>query len=168
MRMITEIVDVGAAPQAEAGGTEVRPSAGRIAAETLTLTFDLRQRSRFRARLDCGEEVGVALPRGHVLRDGAILRDAHGCEILVRAAAEPVSQAQSDDPWLLARACYHLGNRHVPLQVERDYLRYAPDHVLDEMVLGLGLKVERRDEPFEPEAGAYGGHHHGHGHSHGD
>ena len=128
---------------------------------TLTLPFADRQRSRLRTRLDSGEEVGLILPRGRVLRDGDCLRAIDGRVVLVRAAAEPVSTAYSDDTQLLARAAYHLGNRHVPLQVGAGWLRYRCDHVLDEMVRGLGLSVDRQEAPFEPESGAYhSGHHH--------
>jgi urease accessory protein len=127
----------------------------------LTLPFGDRQRSRLRTRLDSGEEVGLMLPRGRVLRDGDCLRANDGRVVVVRAAAETVSTARADDAQLLARAAYHLGNRHMPLQVGEGWLRYRHDHVLDEMVRGLGLTVATEEAPFEPEAGAYhGGHHH--------
>ncbi len=108
------------------------------------------------------------LPRGHVLRGGDCLRASDGRIIEIHAAAEAVSTARSDDAQLLARAAYHLGNRHMPLQVGAGWLRYRHDHVLDEMVKGLGLAVQTEQAPFEPESGAYhGGHHpllqlHGH------
>jgi len=83
----------------------------------------------------------------------------------VRAAAEDVSDVTSADAVLLARAAYHLGNRHVPLQIERGALRYQHDHVLDAMIVTLGLQVTPRTAAFEPEGGAYaGGHSHSHGH----
>lgn len=127
----------------------------------LTLTFGDRQRSRLRTQLDSGEEVGLMLPRGRVLRDGDCLRASDGRVIEVRAAVEQVSTAYSDDMQLLARAAYHLGNRHMPLQVGAGWLRYRQDHVLDDMVKGLGLSVQTEQAPFEPEAGAYqAGHHH--------
>lgn len=132
---------------------------------TLTLPFDLRQKSRLRTRLDSGEEVGLFLPRGTVLRHGDRLRAADGRVIEVRAAPETVSTARTDEPLLLARAAYHLGNRHVALQLGPGWLRYLHDHVLDGMVRELGLDVIGEQAPFEPEAGAYGGgHHHGHDH----
>jgi len=138
----------------------------------LTLPFETRQKSRFRAVLDDGTEVGVFLPRGTLLRGGDRLRAADGRVIEVRAAPETVSTVATDDPWLLARACYHLGNRHVPLQIGEGWARYLHDHVLDDMVRGLGLEVRVERAPFEPEAGAYGGGFHfhshgGHGHGHG-
>jgi len=85
--------------------------------------------------------------------------------VQINAAPETVSTVTSDCHHALARACYHLGNRHVPLQVEREFLRYQHDHVLDEMIIGLGLSVKVEEAPFEPEAGAYKsaaghGHHH--------
>ena len=132
-------------------------------AGTLTLPFDLRQRSRLRARLDDGTEVGLFLPRGQVLRHGDRLRADDGLLIEVRAAEEAVSTAEAPDPVLLARAAYHLGNRHVALQVGAGWLRYVHDHVLDTMVRALGLDVRCEQAPFEPEAGAY---QHGHGGSH--
>ncbi len=121
----------------------------------LTLPFGDRQRSRLRTQLDGGEEVGLMLPRGHVLRDGDCLRASDGRIIAVSAAVEAVSTAYADDAQLLARAAYHLGNRHMPLQVGAGWLRYRHDHVLDDMVKGLGLKVQTEQAPFEPESGAY-------------
>lgn len=135
-------------------------------AGTVTLPFDLRQRSRFRAVLDDGEEVGVMLPRGAVLRGGDRLVDEAGAQVTVRAADESVSTVRAADPSSLARACYHLGNRHVALQIGDGWARYQHDHVLDDMVRALGLEVVVGLAPFEPEAGAYGGHSHGHGHGH--
>lgn len=123
----------------------------------LTLPFELRQKSRLLARLDNGESVALFLPRGTVLRQGDLLRTKTGMVIQVNAALEEVSTATTDDPLLLARACYHLGNRHVPLQIGPNWLRYLHDHVLDGMVRKLGLAIVREHAPFEPEAGAYGG-----------
>lgn len=135
--------------------------------DVLTLPFELRAKSRLRARLDGGREVALLLPRGRVLRGGERLRAEDGSIILVRAAVERVSTAIAGDATTLTRGAYHLGNRHVPVQVGDGWLRYAHDHVLDDMVRGQGLEVRVEDAPFEPEAGAYGGHGGGHGHSHG-
>jgi len=132
---------------------------------TLTLPFELRQKSRLKATLDNGMEVGLMLPRGGLLRGGDVLRAEDGTLIKIVAAAETVSKVTHEDPLMRARASYHLGNRHVPLQITQNYLCYTHDHVLDEMVIGLGLNVECVMAPFEPEAGAYGG---GHKHSHDD
>jgi len=127
----------------------------------LVLPFQIRSRSRFRARLASGEEVGVILTRGQILRGGDLLLASDGRVIEVGAAAEPVSTVHSADPRLLARAAYHLGNRHVALQVGDGWLRYIHDHVLDAMMHGLGLHVSVEQAMFEPEGGAY----HAHGHA---
>lgn len=140
--------------------------AGATPQDTLSLPYEERRRSRLRARLAGGEEVGLYLPRGTALRDGDLLQADNGWIVQVKAATETVSCARSGDPLLLARACYHLGNRHIALQIDPDGVRYLHDHVLDEMVRAMGLTVTVEDLPFEPEVGAYGGH--GHGHSHGD
>jgi urease accessory protein len=139
----------------------------------LTLRFEDRRRSRLRVALDDGREAGLLLPRGTILRDGDHLREGEaGTVVVVRAAAQTLSHVVSSDELLLARAAYHLGNRHVPVQIGRGWLAYEHDHVLDDMVAELGLPVETRTAPFEPEAGGYrqgGGdasHSHGHGHDH--
>lgn len=134
---------------------------------SLTLPLEKRIRSRLRAVLDDGREVGLFLERGQVLRDGDLLASADGLVVRVRAAPEPVSEVACADPLLLARACYHLGNRHVALQIKEGRLRYQHDHVLDDMLRGLGLEPGFAEAPFEPEPGAYGGSAHGHGQSHG-
>ena len=146
----------------------------RCAADAhLVLPFELRCRSRFRACLTSGEEIGVLLPRGQTLRGGDLLRAPDGRVIEIAAATESVSTVYGTDPSALARAAYHLGNRHVALQVGDGWLRYLHDHVLDAMVHGLGLEVKAEQAPFEPETGAYsnatGGavtHDHGHRHDH--
>lgn len=128
---------------------------------TLTLPFELRRKSRLRTRLDSGEDVGIFLPHGTVLHDGDRLRTTDGLVVEVRAARETVSTARADDALALARAAYHLGNRHIPLQLGSGWLRYPHDHVLDGMVHDLGLEITCEEVSFEPEAGAYsGGHHH--------
>jgi urease accessory protein len=129
----------------------------------LVLPFDLRSRSRFRAQLASGEEVGVQLTRGQILRGGDRLLMEDGRVVEVCAAPESVSTVRTPDARLLARAAYHLGNRHVALQVGDGWLRYGHDHVLDDMVRGLGAGITVEQAPFEPEAGAYhGGHDHEH------
>jgi len=134
----------------------------------ITLTLDQRQRRRLRAVLDDGREAGIFLERADGLRAGDCLGSDDGLVVAVRAAAEPLSCVACDDPLLLARACYHLGNRHVPLQIAAGRLCYPHDHVLDAMVRGLGLMVTCEQAPFEPEPGAYGdargqdAHHHEH------
>ncbi len=141
---------------------------------SVTLPLELRIRSRVKVTLDDGREAGLFLPRGSVLRDGDLVSSLDGIIVEVRAAPETVSTVCSTDPHLLARTCYHLGNRHVALQIEPGFVRYQHDHVLDDMVRGLGLHVVVEQAPFEPEPGAYGdyghapgqGHHHGHMHAH--
>ncbi len=128
----------------------------------LRLPFETRQKSRFRATLNDGRAVGVILPRGEVLRHGQCLTGEGGTVVRVEAASEAVSTVTAPTPLALARAAYHLGNRHVPLQVGEGWLRYRHDHVLDAMVAGLGLEVYSEQASFEPEAGAYGGGHHHH------
>lgn len=129
---------------------------------TLTLSFEQRQKSRQRIRLDSGEEAGLSLPHGTMLRAGDRLRAEDGRVVEVRALAEPVTTAYSVDPHLLACAAYHLGNRHIALEIGAGWVRYRVDHVLDGMIASLGLRTVREEQPFEPEAGAY----HGGGHRH--
>lgn len=132
----------------------------------LTLPFEMRQRSRFGAELNNGAEVALILPRGHLLRGGDCLRAEEGSVIRIEAADEDVSTVFNSDAKMLARASYHLGNRHVFLQIGDGWLRYQHDHVLDDMVRGLGLEVSFESAPFEPEGGAYGGHSHDHSEQH--
>jgi len=141
-------------------------SGAEDAVDTLTLSYELRQKCRQRVVLDSGAEAAVILAPGTRLADGDVLRATDGSPVVVRAADETVSVAHTDRPLLHARACYHLGNRHVPLQIGSDWVRYQPDHVLDDMVRGLGLRVETESAPFEPERGAYHGNAHGHAHGH--
>lgn len=131
---------------------------------TLTLTYEQRVKSRLRAVLDDGREASVFLERGAVLRHGDCLSADDGTVVQVRAASEQVSAVGAADPLLLAKACYHLGNRHVALQIEPARLCYLHDHVLDALVDRLGLTVTVEDAPFEPEPGAYGGSIQGHHH----
>jgi urease accessory protein len=138
------------------------------ATRSLTLPFERRSKSRLRARLDDGTDAALVLPRGTVLRNGDKLGADDGSTVVVIAAEESLSTVASADPWLLARVAYHLGNRHVPLQIEPGRLRYEHDHVLDDLVRSLGLEVAVQMAPFEPEQGSYGSgqHRHVNGHSH--
>ena len=145
--------------------TEVLTESGH-AELTLTLPFELRQKSRLKATLDNGDEVGLMLPRGTILRGGDHLKAEDGSVIRIKAAEETVSTATINDPKLFARACYHLGNRHVPLQIGDNWLRYLHDHVLDDLLAGLGITVSCEQASFEPESGAYGGHSHHSSHDH--
>ncbi len=143
-------------------------------APTVTLSLDQRARSRLRVSLDDGRPAGILLPRGTLLADGDGLESDEGLQVRVRAALETLSRAETSDRLLLARACYHLGNRHVALQIEAGRLSYLHDQVLDRLVSGLGLRVRVEQAAFEPEPGAYDvrapgqgeGEHHGHTHDH--
>lgn len=140
----------------------------RRATESLTLAFELRRRARLRARLDSGAEVGLLLERGSSLKHGDRLASRDGRLVVeIRARAELLSTVEVADRHLLTRAAYHLGNRHVPLQIEPGRLSYQHDHVLDGLLHELGLHVRVVERPFEPEPGGYAGHGHGHGHEHG-
>jgi urease accessory protein len=127
----------------------------------LMLPFDSRQKSRLRTTLTSGEEVGLFLERGEVLRNDDFLLSEDGSVVRVVAKPERVLDILCKSPEALARVAYHLGNRHVPLQVGAGWLRIADDAVLRQMVEGLGSTAVPRDAPFEPEAGAYSvGHSH--------
>jgi urease accessory protein len=138
----------------------MREVKGRVTAGTptraVTLTYDERCKSRQRLRLDDGSEAALLLERGTVLTDGDLLAADDGTIIAVRAAAETLSVVRTEDALARTRAAYHLGNRHVPLQITGEDLRYRHDHVLDELVAALGLTVVVMKAPFHPEGGAYG------------
>ncbi len=141
---------------------------------SLTLPFDLRIRGRLKVTLDSGEAAGLFLDRGPILRGGDCIATDDGVVAQIKAAEENVSTVHSENALLLSKVCYHLGNRHTPLQIGDQFARYQHDHVLDEMVRGLGLQPIFEQAPFEPEPGAYGEHHsdhahgsHSHSHSHG-
>ena len=131
--------------------------------DRLTLPFELRQKSRLRATLESGVAVALMLPRGQVLRGGDLLMASDGRVVEVIAQPERVLHVACATTRDLARAAYHLGNRHAPVQVGEEFLRIAADHVLEGMLKGLGATVQTIEAPFEPEAGAYGG-----GHDHGN
>ena len=150
-------------------------------ASQLELDWDIRQKSRFDATASDGRHVGVFLPRGTVVRggdvlltqDGSLLRAVAAPQAVLRITACPDHPAQ-DQAFDLMRAAYHLGNRHVPIELKPDHLKIEPDHVLADMLRAMHLTVVEVREPFEPEGGAYGaaagtghGHHHGHDHAHG-
>jgi len=129
--------------------------------DRLRLPFEQRQKSRLRARLESGEEVGLILPRGTIMRGGDVVKMPDGRPVEIIAAPEKLLHIEAES---LAKVAYHLGNRHVPVQVGADFLRVAEDHVLEEMLLKLGAKVSHVEAPFEPEAGAYGHRHDEMGH----
>jgi len=141
----------------------IRARAATVASPVadLVLPFDLRQRSRLLTRLSSGEEVGLLLERGSVLRGGDALVTDDGRVVRVVAADEALMEARCADATTLARCAFHLGNRHTPVEVRAGALRFAADDVLAGMLRGLGATVGALHAPFEPEAGAYaGGHHH--------
>lgn len=133
----------------------------RAATEKLELDFGYRTKSRLRAKLGSGEEVGLFLPRGTILRGGQKLQGGDGRVIEVVAAPESLLEVRCADAFELARAAYHLGNRHVAVELGEGWLRIQADHVLEGMLVGLGAEVSPISAPFEPEAGAYA-----HGHQH--
>lgn len=130
--------------------------------ETVELSFDTRQKSRFRATLTTGTDIGADLPRTGILRSGAYIATEQGEILRVDAKAERLMQVTAPTAFDLLKAAYHLGNRHVPLMLTPTALYFEPDHVLAEMVMGLGLNVSEVDHPFEPESGAYAQHSHEH------
>ena len=138
----------------------------------IKLDWDLRQKSRFEATDSSGRSLGVFLPRGSVVRGGDVLVAEDGSLVRVQAAAQPVlvitACAEHGTPFDLTRAAYHLGNRHVPIELRPDRLLIEPDHVLADMLRAMHLTVTATDGPFEPEGGAYGQHGGGHGHAHHD
>lgn len=149
-------------------------------AATVELDWDVRQKSRFAATDSQGRELGVFLPRGNVVRGGDVLVAEDGSLVRVIAAPQAVLRitacAEHGSAFDLMRAAYHLGNRHVPIELQPDHLKIEPDHVLADMVRAMHLTVVAQQDSFEPEGGAYSasGHHHshgddlGHGHSHDD
>lgn len=144
----------------------------RKRASTVELDWDVRQKSRFAATDSQGRQLAVFLPRGQAVRGGDVLVAEDGSLIRVLAAPQKVLRitacAQHGTAFDLMRAAYHLGNRHVPIELQPDHLKIEPDHVLADMLRAMDMTVEEVDLPFEPEGGAYAGHvtHDGHGHSH--
>jgi len=126
------------------------------------LSFEARSKSRLLLHLDNGEEAALVVERGRYLKDGERVTLADGRSVEIVAAEESLNEAIAADPLALARAAYHLGNRHVAVQVMAGALRFQADHVLAGMLRGLGLEVRPVVAPFEPEGGAYG-----HAHAHG-
>jgi urease accessory protein len=148
-------------------------------AATVELDWDVRQKSRFDCTDSTGRMLGVFLPRGTVVRGGDVLVAEDGSLVRVVSAPQPVLVithcTQHGTPFDLTRAAYHLGNRHVPIELKPDHLKIEPDHVLADMLRAMHLIVNQTQAAFEPEGGAYSaqgghgghGHEHAHGHSHG-
>ncbi|MBD3880771.1 urease accessory protein UreE [Phormidium tenue FACHB-886] len=144
-----------------------RSSASAVIQLALPLTAEERTRSRHYFPTETGQDIYLQLPRGTVLQHGDLLTTEDGKTIVqVIAKPEPVMTATAQTPIALLRAAYHLGNRHVPLEVTIDYLRLAPDPVLKAMLEQLGLQVTEALLPFQPEAGAYGHSHEPSSHRH--
>jgi urease accessory protein len=144
-------------------------------AATVTLDWDTRQKSRFDATDSTGRALGIFLPRGTVVRGGDVLVAEDGSLIRVEAAPQSVLRVsvctEHGSSFDLMRAAYHLGNRHVPIELRPDHLKIEPDHVLADLLRSMHMTVTPVQEPFEPEGGAYGdnamlGHSHGHAHAH--
>ena len=139
-------------------------------AATVELDWDVRCKSRFDATDSTGRALGVFLPRGTVVRGGDVLVGEDGSLVVVKAAPQPVLVVrhctQHGAPSDLMRAAYHLGNRHVAVELKPDHLKLEPDHVLADMLRRMHMIVSEESAPFDPEGGAYegGGHEHGHGH----
>ncbi|MDX2228736.1 MAG: urease accessory protein UreE [Leptolyngbyaceae cyanobacterium bins.349] len=127
---------------------------------TLPLTAEERTRSRHRFATLEGPAVLLHLPRGTVLQDGDWLESEEGVSVQVIAKPEPVLTVTATTPLQLVQAAYHLGNRHVPLEITPHYLRLSPDPVLQDLLIHRGLTVTPEVQPFHPERGAYGGHIH--------
>ena len=138
------------------------------ATDSVALAYDERKRSRLKVKLASGAEAGIFLERGDHLHGGDKLAAEDGSAVVeILAAPERLIEAVANSPLLFARAAYHLGNRHVPVQIlptdQGGKLRFQTDHVLAEMLRGLGCAVGETEAPFQPESGAYaahGGHHH--------
>jgi len=124
---------------------------------TLSLTAEERTRTRHRFETPDSKELFLRLPRGTVLQEGDLLQSEDG-DVVIQIAAkpEPVLTVTAQEPVDLLRASYHLGNRHVPLEVTPGYLRLSPDSVLQAMLQQLGVEVREEVVPFQPETGAYG------------
>lgn len=164
--------------------TKLPDQPSRPAEDEVALSFDMRQKSRLRVTLKSGREAALKMARGSILRGGDYLQSDCGVIIKVLAASQSVMKVTAHTAHALNRAAYHLGNRHVPLEIGDGWLLLEQDSVLKEMLLGLDVEVSDLQAPFEPESGAYGGghrhaddreeaehthsydHHHGHGHSH--
>jgi urease accessory protein len=127
---------------------------------TLSLTAEERTRSRHRFETPDAQELFLRLPRGTVLQNGDLLKSQDGEIIQIIAKAEPVLTVTAQHSLDLLKAAYHLGNRHVPLEIAPTYLRLSPDNVLKKMLEHLGVTIIEEISPFQPEIGAYHGHNH--------
>ncbi|WP_293759326.1 urease accessory protein UreE [uncultured Paraglaciecola sp.] len=134
--------------------------------DSVTLDQDTRKKARIKISTDQGQTLGVFMQRGHPLLVGEVLKTECGLLIEVKGKAEEVSTAIATNWMDFSRICYHLGNRHTSLQIGELWVRFKPDHVLEELAENYGLSIDRTAAVFEPENGAYGSQKHGHGHIH--
>ncbi|WP_438863220.1 urease accessory protein UreE [Neptunicella sp.] len=137
--------------------------------DSITLDYDTRQKARIKSTTDQGEAIAIFIERGHPLKVGEILKTECGKLVQVKGALEAVVTATTDDWQVFSKMCYHLGNRHTKIQIGDRWLRFKPDHVLEELVTNYALDTDHQPALFEPESGAYGaqhgaGHHHEHEH----
>jgi urease accessory protein len=147
MRRLVEAAPQGQWPAGESSGS-------------ITLAFDERNRRRLRLLTDAGEPVLLDLPKPQPLAEGDGLGFEDGGWLVVHAADEDVLEIEAADGQHLARLAWHLGNRHLPTEILPGRLRIRYDHVIEDMLHGLGARLTRRRAPFQPEGGAYAGHHH--------
>jgi urease accessory protein len=130
--------------------------------DSVTLDHDTRKKARIKITTDHGQSLGIFMQRGHPLLVGEVLKTECGVLIEVKGKAEDVSTAIAKDWMDFSRICYHLGNRHTSLQIGELWVRFKPDHVLEELAENYGLSINKTPAIFEPESGAYGGHSHSH------
>ena len=133
--------------------------------DSISLDQDTRKKARIKAQTDNGADIGIFMERGHPLLVGEVLQTECGLLIEIKGKKEPVSTAISNDWLTFSKVCYHLGNRHTSLQIGELWVRFKPDHVLEELAENYGLTINKSPAIFEPENGAYGSHS-GHSHSH--
>ena len=134
--------------------------------DSITLDHDTRKKARIKSCTDNGADIGIFVERGHPLLVGEILKTECGLLIEVKGKAEEVSTAVANNWLAFSKVCYHLGNRHNSLQIGELWVRFKPDHVLEELAENYGLSINKTPAIFEPESGAYGARSNGHGHSH--
>lgn len=132
--------------------------------DAITLDHDTRKKARIKAKTDSGKEIGIFMERGHPLLIGEVLKTECGLLIAVKGKNEEVSTAIGTDWLTFTKVCYHLGNRHTSLQIGELWVRFKPDHVLEELAIQYGLTIDHTPAIFEPENGAYGNHGHSHEH----
>ncbi len=132
--------------------------------DSITLDLDTRKKARIKSATDNGTSIGIFLERGHPLLIGEILKTECGLLIEVKGQKEEVATAVASDWLTFSKVCYHLGNRHTTLQIGELWVRFKPDHVLEELAEKYGLIIDRTPAIFEPENGAYGAQSHSHAH----